>query len=103
MKLLRSVDDSEELSAIATTPIVTGSVRKHHFETTKAKSARQKAIDQHGLLARDVSGSRAPDSDPRVFYNVSPPNQHLYIREPGLREEPHTVYTIRKLSHGLRD
>ncbi|RSL89216.1 hypothetical protein CDV31_015925 [Fusarium ambrosium] len=93
MKLLRPVDDSEQLSAIAAAPIVTGSVGKNHFETTKADSAGRKAIDQHGLLARDLSENRPPDNDHRVFYNVSAPTSTFTCGSQGSGKS-HTLSTL---------
>jgi hypothetical protein len=71
----------DELNEIRTTPIFTEAVRQYTHTIPGSEAA--KPFSQYGLLAGDISGAAEPDSDKRVFWNISAPSSFFICGSQG--------------------
>ncbi|KAK7432199.1 hypothetical protein QQZ08_001144 [Neonectria magnoliae] len=102
LDLLNCDNQSEEVSAINTTPLFTETVRKHVVGTEDEKSDTPRQLSQYGLLAANVLAAdpaspstvtRAPEADPRIFYNIAAPTSMFICGCQGSGKS-HTLSTV---------
>ncbi|KAK7419259.1 hypothetical protein QQX98_003411 [Neonectria punicea] len=99
--LLNGDSQSEEVSAINTTPLFTETVRKHVVGTKDEKSDTPSQLSQYGLLAANVlaadpassNATNRPDADPRIFYNIAAPTSMFICGCQGSGKS-HTLSTV---------
>lgn len=93
MELLSSNNRSEELNEVSLAPIFMAHVGTHHPDLQRGCSGKTDTLDQHGLLARDLSTNKASNNDPRVFYNVAAPTSTFICGSQGSGKS-HTLATL---------